>query len=319
MATRDASQKVLAVLGARVPGLLGGAADLASSTKTVVANAPAYSAADGAGRNFHFGVREHAMAAILNGMALHGGVVPFGSTFLVFSDYARGAMRLAALQQTHVIFVFTHDSIGMGEDGPTHQPVEHLASLRAIPGLTVFRPADANETVAAWALALERPGPSALVLTRQKIPVLDPTAHPIAAGVRRGGYVLSPGTSGTAEVLLVATGSEVALALEAQARLAGQGISARVVSLASWELFEEQPSAYRDSVLLPGTPKVSIEAGVTQGWDRYVGSGGESIGLARFGASAPGPEVLRHLGFTVEHVVEAVDRVRTGRAVPRVP
>jgi transketolase len=316
MATRDAAQKILAALGAKIPGLVGGAADLASSTKTVLPNTPDFSSKEAVGRNFHFGVREHAMVAILNGMALHGGLLPFGSTFLVFSDYARGALRLAALQQTHAVFVFTHDSIGMGEDGPTHQPVEHLASLRAIPGLTVFRPADANETTVAWALAVQRPGPSALVLTRQKIPVLDPGRHPVADGARRGGYVLVPAVSGVPEVVLIATGSEVSLALEAHARLAAHGTSAQVVSLPSWEVFEEQPDAYRDSVLAPGTPKVSIEAGVTQGWERYVGSDGESIGLHRFGASAPGPEVQRRLGFTVEHVLEAVERVRARRRLP---
>ncbi|MCI4323516.1 MAG: transketolase [Thermoplasmata archaeon] len=310
MATRDASQKVLNALAPLVPALLGGAADLSPSTKTLLPGSPDYSATDGVGRNFHFGVREHAMVAVVNGMALHGGVVPYGATFLVFSDYARGALRLAALQQTHAIFVFTHDSIGMGEDGPTHQPVEHLASLRAIPGFNVYRPADANETVAAWGAALKRPGPTALILTRQKLPILDPSMYPIPAGVPRGGYILKDAPSGSPDVVLLASGSEVALVLEAQTRLAAQGTQARVVSLPSWRLFEEQERSYRDSVLLPGIPKVSVEAGVTQGWDRFVGSEGECLGLDRFGASAPGPVVQKELGFTVEHVLECVERVR---------
>jgi transketolase len=253
------------------------------------------------------------MMGALNGMALHGGLLPYGGTFLVFSDYARGALRLAALQQTHAVFVFTHDSIGMGEDGPTHQPVEHLLSLRAIPGFTVIRPADANETVAAWRLALGRPGPTALVFTRQKLPVLDPSKYPIARGAALGGYVLSEAPSGTADVVLLATGSEVSLVLEAQAPLKANGVQARVVSLPCWQVFDEQPASYRDSVLLPGTPKVSVEAGVTLGWARYVGPGGESIGIDRFGASAPGPVVQRELGFTVEHVVEAAMRVTATR------
>jgi transketolase len=311
MATRDASQKVLNALAPVVPALLGGAADLSPSTKTLLPGSPDYSATEGAGRNFHFGVREHAMVAIVNGLALHGGVVPYGATFLVFSDYARGALRLAALQQTHAVFVFTHDSIGMGEDGPTHQPVEHLAALRAIPGFNVFRPADANETVAAWRASLERAGPTALILTRQKLPVLDPSAYPIAQGVPRGGYILKEAPSGSPDVVLLATGSEVVLVLEAQARLALRGTQARVVSLPSWRLFQEQERSYRDSVLLPGIPKVSVEAGVTQGWDRFVGSEGESLGIDRFGASAPGPVVQQELGFTVEHVLECVERVRS--------
>ena len=309
MATRDASQKVLNALAPKLLALLGGAADLSPSTKTLIPGSTDESATDGSGRNFHFGVREHAMVAVVNGMALHGGLLPYGATFLTFSDYARGGLRLAALQQTHAIFVFTHDSIGMGEDGPTHQPVEHLVSLRAIPGFTVIRPADANETSAAWRLALERPGPSALVFTRQKLPILDPSAHPIATGTPHGGYVLSEVPSGKPEVILLATGSEVPLVLEAQEQLKQRGIRARVVSFPSWEVFDEQPAAYRDSILLPGVPKVSVEAGVTLGWARYVGSDGESIGIDRFGASAPGPVVQRELGLTVGHVLESVARV----------
>ncbi len=309
MATRDASQKILDSLASRLPALVGGAADLSPSTKTLLPGSPDYSVTDGEGRNFHFGVREHAMVGILNGMALHGGLVPYGATFLNFSDYARGALRLAALQQTHTIFVFTHDSIGMGEDGPTHQPVEQLLGLRSIPGFTVIRPADANETSAAWRVALTRPGPTALVFTRQKLPVLDPVTHAIAMGLPRGGYVLSEAAPGPAAVILIATGSEVSLVLEAQVQLAQRGIPARVVSLPSWRLFDEQPLAYRDSVLPIGTPKVSVEAGVTLGWSRYVGPDGATVGIDRFGASAPGPVVQRELGLTVEHVIAEAERV----------
>lgn len=312
MATRDASQKVINAVAPKVPALLGGSADLAPSTRTLIAGSSDESATDSRGRNFHFGVREHAMVAVLNGMALHGGLLPYGATFLTFSDYARGAIRLAALQQTHIILVFTHDSIGMGEDGPTHQPVEQLANLRAIPGYTVIRPADANEVTSAWRLALERSGPTALVFTRQKIPVLDPVAYPIAPGARRGGYVLSEAASGKPAVVLIATGSEVTLALEAQRRLQQRSVPARVVSLPSWKVFDEQPADYRNAVLPPGTPKVSIEAGVTFGWSRYIGSEGKSVGVDRFGASAPGPVVQQELGLTVEHVIETVGRLLKG-------
>lgn len=309
MATRDASQKVLDALAPRFPALLGGAADLSPSTKTLIPGSPDYSRTDGVGRNFHFGVREHAMFGALNGMALHGGLLPYGGTFLVFSDYGRGALRLAALQRTHAIFVFTHDSIGMGEDGPTHQPVEQLVGLRAIPDLTLFRPADANETVAAWRVAVRRRGPTALVFTRQKLPILDPGTYPIAEGVPRGGYVLADAEKGMPQVILIATGSEVALALESRQRLAERSVRARVVSLPCWRLFDEQPASYRDSVLLPGVPKVSVEAGTTLGWARYVGTSGESVGIDRFGASAPGAVVQRELGLTPEHVVECAERV----------
>jgi transketolase len=304
MATRDASQKILDVLSGGLPALLGGAADLSPSTKTLLPGTPDYSAADGVGRNFHFGVREHAMSALLNGMALHGGLIPYGGTFLTFSDYARGALRLAALQKTHVVFIYTHDSIGMGEDGPTHQPVEQLLSLRAIPGFTVIRPADANETTAAWRIALLRGGPTALVFSRQKLPVMDPAKYPISAGVPRGGYILSEAVGGPPSVVLMATGSEVPLVLEAQSALAQLGIPARVVSLPSWRLFDEQPTTYQEQVLPASVPKLSVEAGVTLGWERYVGSDGASIGVDRFGASAPGPVVQRELGISVAHVVE---------------
>jgi transketolase len=319
VATRDASQSVLNAIGPRLPALVGGSADLSPSTKTVLAGSGDFSASEAGGRNLHFGVREHAMAAAMNGIALHGGLLPYGGTFLTFSDYARGALRLAALQRTHVVFVFTHDSIAMGEDGPTHQPIEQLASLRAIPDFTVIRPADANETAAAWRVAATRPGPTALVLTRQKVPTLDPTTHPIAEGVPRGGYILADDPAGPPAAVLLATGSEVSLALDARERLAARGIRTRVVSLPSWELFDEQPRAYRDAVLLPGTPKVSVEAGATLGWHRYVGENGECIGIDRFGASAPGPVVQRELGLTVDHVVGAVERLVRARAPPPRP
>ncbi|HTZ61917.1 MAG TPA: transketolase [Thermoplasmata archaeon] len=309
VATRDASQRVLASVGPRLPALVGGAADLSPSTKTLLPGAPDFSAEDGLGRNFHFGVREHAMVAALNGMALHGGLIPYGGTFLVFSDYARGAIRLAALQRTHIVLVFTHDSIGMGEDGPTHQPIEQLIALRAIPDLTVYRPADANETVAAWRMALERSGPAALVFTRQKVPVLDPAKYAIASGVPRGGYVLSEAAGGPPAAILVATGSEVALALDAQAELARTGTRVRVVSLPVWRVFDEQSEEYRRSVLPPGVPAVSIEAGSVLGWSRYVGDRGVSIGIDHFGASAPGPVLQQQFGFTVDHVVEVVRQV----------
>jgi transketolase len=319
LATRDASQKILDALAPRLPALAGGAADLSPSTKTLLPGSADFSASDPEGRNFHFGVREHAMVGVLNGMALHGGLIPYGATFLIFSDYARGALRLAALQQTHTIFIFTHDSIALGEDGPTHQPIEQLLSLRAIPGFNVVRPADANETAAAWRLAIRRPGPTALVFTRQKLPTLDPSTHPIADGVPRGGYILSESAAGEPKVVFLATGSEVALAMAAQETLRSRGIGARVVSLPSWRLFDEQSSSYRESVLLAGVPRVSVEAGVTLGWERYVGSGGESLGVDRFGASAPGPVVQRELGLTVERVVQAAERVMRARPAGKVP
>jgi transketolase len=314
MATRDASQKVLTALAPRLPALLGGSADLSPSTKTLLAGTGDFDSTEGEGRNLHFGVREHAMVGIVNGAALHGGLLPYGATFLTFSDYARGAIRLAALQQTHVVLVFTHDSIALGEDGPTHQPVEHLASLRAIPGFTVLRPADANETVVAWALALEHPGPSALILTRQKLPILDTTRFPTRSGTLRGGYVLSDAPDGRPRVVLLATGSEVSLALEAQQLLTARGIPSRVVSLPCLSLFDRQSREYRDGVMPPGVPRLSVEAGVTQGWDRYVGPGGMTFGLDRFGASAPGPVVQRELGFTAPHVAELAERLVAGRS-----
>jgi transketolase len=253
--------------------------------------------------NIHFGVREHAMGAIANGLALHSHFIPYTATFLVFSDYMRPALRMASLMQTHVVFIFTHDSIALGEDGPTHQPVEHLMSLRAIPGLTVFRPADANETAFAWAAAIERKGPTALILTRQRLPVLDPQLYPIATGVPRGAYILVDAESGKPDIVLIATGSEVHLALASRDALRHKGIDARVVSMPSWELFEEQILVYKRHVLPRGVRKLALEAGSTLGWRTYVGDNGTVIGLDRFGASAPGDVVYRNLGFHVDNVV----------------
>jgi transketolase len=303
VATRAASGKVMNALAPTLHGLVGGSADLAPSTKTLLAEYGDFSK-DDAGRNLRFGVREFVMGAVVNGMAVHGGLIPYGSTFLVFSDYARPALRLAGMMQAHGIFVFSHDSIALGEDGPTHQPIEQLMSLRAIPGFTVMRPADANETAACWRMALERKKPAALILTRQKLPVLDTEAYPISDGVPRGAYVLSEPKQGTPEVILVATGSEVHLALEAAHDLGAEGVGVRVVSMPSWEIFEEQPDAYKREVLPTEIPKLALEAGVTLGWERYTGVTGEVIGLDRFGASAPGAIAYSNLGFNVENVVK---------------
>ncbi len=301
MATRSASGKTLNAIAPQIPNLIGGSADLAPSNNTYLKGYPDFSPENYAGRNFHFGVREHGMSSILNGMALHGGVIPYGGTFLVFSDYSRPALRIAALSHIPAIFVFTHDSIGLGEDGPTHQPVEHLMALRAIPNFTVIRPADANETAQAWRVALtHKSGPVALALTRQKLPVFN--SAPMA--VEKGAYILRDAPSGTPDVILIATGSEVALAMDAANALAKDGIGARVVSMPSWELFAAQPQSYRDSVLPPSiTARIAIEAGVTLGWERWVGERGRVIGLDRFGASAPYKTLFEQFGFTVENVV----------------
>jgi transketolase len=282
-----------------VPELFGGAADLTSSTRTIFKPGESFHV-DPAGRNVFFGVREFGMCAAVNGIAAHGGLIPFGSTFFVFSDYAKPAIRLAALMQVHALFVFTHDSIALGEDGPTHQPVEHLMALRAVPGLTDFRPADANETAAAWRLALERKGPSFFALTRQNVPVLDAAAHDLYAGVGKGAYVLQDAPD--PQVVLIAAGSEVWLALDAAKLLAAEGIRARVVSFPSWKIFEEQTAEYKASVLPAGLPRLAVEAGATQGWWKYVGLDGDVVGLDRFGASAPGPTVMAELGFSAENV-----------------
>jgi transketolase len=305
IATRAASGKVINALAPVLPTLVGGSADLTGSNNTRIESSPVFGIESAEGRNLHFGVREHAMGAIVNGMALHGGVTPFGGTFLIFSDYMRPAIRLAALMRSPSTFVFTHDSVGLGEDGPTHQPVEHLMSLRAIPGLTVFRPADANETAAAWACALEEKGPRALVLTRQALPVIDGDRERIHAGVARGAYVVADSEAGKPAVVLIATGSEVHLALAARKALVAQGVAARVVSMPSWERFRAQKPRYRASVLPRSARKLAIEAGATLGWREWVGDKGAVIGLDRFGASAPGNVALEKLGFNVPNVVNA--------------
>jgi transketolase len=304
MATRAASGKVLNSFAGRVQNVLGGSADLAPSTNTIISGSGDQASDNHGGRNIRFGVREHGMGAIVNGMALHGGVIAYGATFLIFSDYMRPSLRLAALMSTRSIFIFTHDSIGVGEDGPTHQPVEQVASLRAIPNFILIRPADANETAAAWRIAMERQKPTSLVLTRQALPILDPEQFGTAEGVARGAYVLAD-VDTVADILLLATGSEVHLALEAGKKLLNEhGIKARVVSMPSWELFVEQSQQYRDQVLPPQVKKrLSIEAACTMGWSRWVGDQGESIGVDRFGASAPAAEVFKHYGFTVDNVV----------------
>lgn len=321
MATRNASQAAIQALAGPLPELFGGAADLSESNLTDIKGAADFEADSPEGRNLRFGVREHAMGAIGNGLALHGGFLPYLGTFLNFSDYMRGAVRLAALTGLHVIYVWTHDSVGLGEDGPTHQPVEHYAALRAMPGLAFVRPGDPNEAIAAWRFAVEHvEGPIALSLTRQKLPVLPGTATLAVAGVARGGYVLAEardggGTVVTPDIILIATGSELQLAVGAREALAGDGIRARVVSLPCWERFAAQPAVYRDTVLPPEVrARLSVEAGVTLGWDRWVGPGGAMIGLERYGASAPGPTVLERFGFTVAHVAEVASAVLEGRA-----
>lgn len=303
--TRRAFGKVLNTLAARLPELFGGSADLAPSTNTFIDNAGTFGPADYAGQNLHFGVREHAMGSTLNGMALYGGLIPYGGTFLIFSDYMRPAIRLAAVMEQHVIYIFTHDSIGLGEDGPTHQPVEHLAALRAIPHLTVIRPADANETAVAWKVALNhKHGPVALVFSRQSLPVFDRGQMGPAAGLEQGGYVLLDAPQGRPELILLSTGSEVELAVGAARRLQDGGVAARVVSLPSWELFNAQPEAYRQAVLPPAVKaRLSVEAGVSQGWRQYVGDGGDCISLEHFGASAPYQKLYEAFGFTVDNIV----------------
>ena len=305
-ATRNVSGIIINAIASRVPTFIGGSADLAPSTKTLIKGGGDFGPNEYGHRNLHFGVREHAMGAIMNGMAYHKGIFPYGATFLVFCDYVRPAIRLAALSELPVIYVFTHDSIGLGEDGPTHQPVEHLASLRTIPNLVVLRPADANETAVAWRVALSRrDGPVALALTRQAVPTYDRAAFASAEGVARGGYILADAGDGKPDVILIATGSEVQLAMGARQSLAEQGVQARVVNLPSWELFDAQPQAYRDEVLPPSLKaRLAIEAGVTLGWERYVGDAGRVIGLNRYGASAPYKTIFEYLGFTVENVVQ---------------
>jgi transketolase len=305
IATRAASGQVMNAIAARVHALMGGSADLAPSTKTILKDKGDFDAGSYGGHNMHFGVREHAMGAIANGMALHGGVIPYTATFLIFYDYMRPPVRLAALSGIRVIFIYTHDSVALGEDGPTHQPIEQLAGLRAVPNLVMLRPADATETAEAWQLALERHnGPTALALTRQKLPVLNRNELAAASGTHRGGYILWQSDS-QPKVILIATGSEVHIALEAGKLLAQSNISARVVSLPSWELFDDQPIEYRHSVLPPAIKaRVSMEAASPLGWERYVGDSGVIIGLDRFGASAPGDIIYQQLGLTARHMAD---------------
>ncbi|MGH7766752.1 MAG: transketolase [Candidatus Binatia bacterium] len=321
MATRVAGGKVLNAIAPKLPTLIGGSADLNPSTHTVFQKmgdfqspqkdfAKSQGAAGGgfsyAGRNIHFGVREHAMGAACNGMAAHGGIIPLGSTFLIFSDYMRPSIRLAALMELGVIYVFTHDSIGVGEDGPTHQPVEHLAALRAIPRLVVIRPGDANETAVAWRVAVEaRDRPVALILSRQNVPTLDRSGLAAADGLRKGAYVLADAPNGKPDVVLIGTGSELSLTVAARQKLSQRKIAARVLSMPSWELFDAQPKDYRESVLPRSIrARLAVEAALPQGWHRYVGDGGDVVGVERFGASAPGNVVMEKLGFTVDNVVE---------------
>ncbi len=311
VATRNASERVLNAIAPRLPELMGGAADLAPSTKTLMKDAGRFGAGNYAGRNMHFGIREHGMGTVLNGMALHGGILPYGATFLIFSDYMRPPIRLASLMERQVIYVFTHDSIGLGEDGPTHQPIEMLALLRAIPHLTVLRPADANETAEAWRVAIgHRHGPVALALSRQNLAVFDRSRLGAASGVARGAYVLSEAKGAKPEVILLASGSEVEIVLAAQDKLAAREVAARVVSVPSLELFAREPESYRNEVLPPDVPRrVAVEAAHPMSWYRWVGDRGEVIGLTRFGASAPYQRIYQELGFTPDAVAARVERL----------
>jgi transketolase len=304
IATRNASKVCLNAILDVVPGLVGGGADLTDNTGTALPEQDQFTREHPEGRQIYYGIREHGMGAIMNGLAMHGGILPVGGTFFVFSDYMRGAVRLAAISEAHVVYSFTHDSVGLGEDGPTHQPVEHLASLRAMPGLRVIRPADANETATAWRAAVDGNGPTALILSRQNVPILDGTAG--NEGVLRGAYVLREAPGGPARVVLVGTGSEVAVALDAATLLEAEGIPTRVVSMPSWDLFEDQDGDYRASVLPAGVARVSVEAGSTFGWERYADA---SVGIDRFGASAPGATVLDKLGINPSTVVECARRL----------
>jgi len=305
VATREASGRVMNIIAGKIHSFAGGSADLAPSTKTTLKGHNDYDCKDYCGRNIHFGVREHAMGAICNGMALHKGIIPYAGTFLVFSDYMRPPIRLAALMKLRVVYIFSHDSVALGEDGPTHQPIEQILSLRAVPGLVTIRPADATETVEAWKIALERcQGPTALILSRQNLPVLDRSSLAPANSVKHGGYILWE-AGASPEVILIGTGSEVHIALEAGSLLEEKGIKARVVSLPSWALFDAQPVEYRNKVLPPKIQaRVSIEAGLSLGWERYVGPNGKSIGISHFGVSAPGVVIYNKWGLTPHHVVD---------------
>jgi len=306
VASRAASGVVINAIGPKIPELIGGSADLAGSTLTIMKGLGDFEADNYAGRNLHYGIREHGMGSVMNGMALHGGIIPYGATFLIFSDYMRPAIRLASLMHLHVIYVFTHDSIGLGEDGPTHQPIEQLSALRAIPNLTLIRPADASETAEAWRVAITHgDGPVALVLTRQKLGFIDRTKHGDAKGVAKGAYVLADASGNAPKVVLMSSGSEVSLILEAREKLEAAGIPARAVSMASHELFARQDADYRDSVLPPNVPRVSIEAAHPMSWYRWVGTTGTVLGIERYGASAPYQRIYEELGLVVDRVVAA--------------
>jgi transketolase len=310
VASRAASGVVINALGKIIPELIGGSADLASSTNTIIKGVPSFSAENYAGRNFHFGIREHGMGSIMNGMSLAGGIIPYGATFLIFSDYMRPPVRLACIMDRHVIYVYTHDSIGLGEDGPTHQPIEQLSTLRAIPEMTLIRPADASETAEAWRVALKhKKGPVALVLTRQKLSFIDRTRYASASGLARGAYVLADSPGGAPEVVLISSGSEVALILDAQKKLEADGIRARAVSMPSHELFARQDESYRNSVLLKGVRRVAMEAAHPMSWYRWVGDDGVILGLERFGASAPAARIYTEFGLTVDRVVETAKKL----------
>ncbi|MDL2121729.1 MAG: transketolase [Deltaproteobacteria bacterium] len=314
VATRVASGKILNAIAENIPYLIGGSADLAPSNKTIIESSHDFQKNMFDGRNIRFGVREHAMGGIMSGMVLHKGLRPYGGTFLVFADYMRPAIRLAGLMKLPVIYIFTHDSIAVGEDGPTHQPVEHIASLRAIPVLTVIRPADATETIESWRLAVQTTdGPVALILSRQKLPVIDRTIYSSADKLVNGAYILSD-SDGKPDIILIATGSEVHIALEAGKILEEKGVSVRVVSMPSWELFEKTSQEYKDKVLLPDvTIRIAVEAGISMGWERYTGSNGAIIGINRFGASAPGNIVMKKFGFTSENIVQKATELLTGK------
>lgn len=315
MATRAASGKVLNALAKVLPELMGGSADLAPSNKTWINDELAFQADTPQGRNMHFGVREHAMGAIVNGMAVHGGLIPYGGTFLVFSDYMRGAIRLSALSEYPSIWIFTHDSIGVGEDGPTHQPVEHTASLRIIPNLVTIRPADANETAQAWRYAIEHQGPVALLFSRQKLSTIDRNTYSEAEGLLKGAYILADMGQNAPEIILMGSGSEVNLILNAASHLAAEGVNVRIVSFPSWELFEKQDAAYKDEVFPPNIKtRLAVEAGSPFGWERWVGDHGRVIGINKFGASAPGDHVMKEYGFSVANVIEnALDLLRSAK------
>ncbi|KAA3648684.1 MAG: transketolase [Chloroflexi bacterium] len=306
MATRVSNGKVINAIAPLLPDLIGGSADLTGSTKTWIDDSPSYQAEAREARNFNFGVREHGMGAVVNGLETYPGIIPFGATFLVFSDYMRAAIRLSALSHWGSIWVLTHDSVGVGEDGPTHQPVEHLAALRAIPNLVTLRPGDANEVAEAWRVAIERRhGPTSLIFTRQNVPTLDRSVYAPADGVQKGAYVLADLGEGAPEIILMASGSEVGLMVTAGERLAAEGHNVRLVSFPSWELFRAQEQGYRDEVLLPDVKaRLAIEAGVSQGWREWIGDTGDMVAIDRFGASAPGAVIFEKLGFTVENVVQ---------------